>query len=456
MGVRVRRENLSTVFHLLAFLTIILSPSVFAAPEPMSLEQVLKSTITSNGQIQESLQDVEAARAQLSQAHAAMWPRATATVLAAPIFEETGNAVKSNSNWSRWGPFITGGVQIVQPLYTFGQISSYKKAAENQITAKSELASVKRDEMVMTAKEFYYSYQMATDLEALVDDLISFLDEAVTTAEESLNKKKKGGTAVKPHDVFRLKSALEDLRQKKLYATQGRQTAERAVAWVAGLPSVKIPKGAMKAEPFEKKTLEQYLAIAKAKRPEFRALAAGQEARLALRDAKRAQSYPVFFVGAFGSAGWSPVREKQQSIFALDPFNRVEGGAGFGLKFDLEFARHSAEAAEQEAEAMKLKAKESYAVPGIELQVKKAFWELEQAVTGLEVAERRKAIGKKWFVGSAMGWSIGITPAKDLLEALEGNGLAKKNYVETVFSYNMALGRLSQAIGEEVTGLRYR
>jgi len=444
--------------YLVSLVAVILGAAspVLGAPEAMSLEDVLKSTIATNGQIQESLADVEAARAQLGQAHAAMWPKASATVIAAPIFEEKGNAVSSTSNWNKWGPFVTGGIQIVQPIYTFGQIGSYKKAAEHQIIAKTELASAKRDEMIVTAKEFYYSYQMANEMEALVDDLVSFLEEAVNTAEENQKAKKKGSAAVKPHDIFRLKTALEDLRQKKLYAAQGKQTAARAVSWVSGVPDAKVASKVLKAESFEKKTLEECMAIAKAKRPEFKALSAGQTARLALRDAKRAQSYPVLFVGAFGEAGWSPVREKQNSIFAMDPFNRVQGGAGVGLKFDLEFARHSAEAAEQEAEAMKLKAKESYAVPGIELQVKKAYWEFEQAVAGMEVAERRKALGKKWFVQSAMGWSIGITQAKDLLEALEGNGLAKKNYVETLFALNMALARLSLAVGEELTGLKYR
>ncbi len=428
------------------------------APNPSvsnSLETILKSTLANNGQIQEAVGDIEAARAQLDQARAAMWPKASAMVLAAPIFEERGNALNSTSNWGKWGPFITGGVQIVEPLYTFGMIGSYRKAAEGQITARSELAQVKRDEMVMAAKEFYYSYQMASDLGKLVDDLIGFLEEAVTTAEDQLKDKKKKGT-VKPHDVFKLKSALEDLKQKQLYAIQGRQTAERAVAWVSGMGLDMKSKSPLKPEAFQKKTLEEYLKIAKAKRPEFRALTAGQEARTALADAKQAQSYPVLFVGAFASLAWSPVRDRQTSVYAQDNFNQNQGGAGIGLKFDLEFARHAAEAAEQRAEAMKLQAKESYAVPGIELQVKKAFWELEQAVTGLEVAERRKAIGKKWFVQSAMGWSIGITPAKDLLEALEGDGQAKRNYIETIFAYNMALSRLSQAIGEEVTSLKYR
>jgi len=241
-----------------------------------------------------------------------------------------------------------------------------------------------------------------------------------------------------------------------LLALSARQTAEQALAWVSGLNFQNLQALSLTPVNYERKSLEECLQIAKQKRPEFRALSAGQEARIALSDAKRAQSYPVFFVGAFGSAGWSPVRDRQQSVFAFDQFNRVEGGVGLGLKLDLEFARHSAEAAEQSAEAMKLKATESYAVPGIELQVKKAFWEVDQAQQGLDVAKRRKDLGKKWFVSSAMGWSVGLTPAKDILEALEGDGLAKKNYIETVYGLNMALARLSQAVGQEVTELRYR
>jgi len=217
-----------------------------------------------------------------------------------------------------------------------------------------------------------------------------------------------------------------------------------------------LPDRSLVAEKFTKLTLEDCLKIAKSKRPEFRALTRGQEAREALADAKRAQSYPILFVGAFGAANWSPVRERQSSVFSNDPFNSIQGGVGLGLKFDLEFGKHAAEAQEQRAEAAKLKATESYAAPGIELQVKKAYWELEQAIEGMQVAETRRSAAKKWFVSSAMGWSIGITPAKDLMEALEGNGLARKNYIETIYSLNMALGRLSQAIGQEVADLKYR
>jgi outer membrane protein len=420
----------------------------------LTLEQLLKNTLERNAQIQETLADVEVAKSQVDLAKAALWPKAQAIVLAAPIFEERGNALKSTSNWSHWGPFIQVGAQVVQPVYTFGMISSYRKAADGQVLAKEGLTDVKRNEVILTTKEFYYSYLMACDLESLVDDLIKFLDEAVVTAEKNVNRKK--GANVKPHDLYKLKSALEDLRQRKLQARAGRQTAERAVAWVTATQFEHLARQPLEPEEYESKKIDEYVALSKSKRPEFRALKDGQEARAALRDAKRAQSYPIVFIGAFASLPWSPVRDKQPTVFANDPFNQIQGGAGLGVKFDLEFMRHSAEAAEQNAEYMKLKATESYAAPGIDLQVRKAYWELEQAREGLEIAQRRKALGKKWFVSSAMGWSIGLTPAKDLLESLEGEGLAKKNYVETVFAYNMALARLTQAVGQEVTHLKYR
>jgi len=421
----------------------------------VTLESLLRSASARNSQIQEAQADVEIAKAQLDRARAAIYPRMEATVIGAPIYEQTGDALNVRDNWGKWGPLIKGGIQAVQPIYTFGQISSYKKAAEHQIAAREGQTAMKRLEVLGTLKETYYGYLLASDLEKLVDDLSKFLGEAVDQAEEQAKQpKKKGG--VKPHDLFRLKTSLDDLKQKKLFASAAKQTAEKALGWMAVVNVDKIPAPRLAPEPFQKKTLEEYLAIAKTNRPEFKALTEGQAARHALADAKRAQSYPVIFLGAFFAQAWSPVRTPQKSFFANDPFNRTEGGGGLGVKFDLEFWRHGAEAAEERAQAMKLKATEQYAVPGIDLQVRKAFYEMEQAVASLEIAERRKQTAKKWFVQSAMGWSIGITVPKDLLESLEGDGLARKNYAETVYMHNLALSRLTQAIGQEVTSLSYK
>ncbi len=442
------------------FILIFATQSLIAAePEPSSvepnLETILKSTIKQNGMIRESEQDIEIARSQIELARSALFPKASATILAAPMFEVRGDPHNSRTNTGKWGPFLQGSLQVVEPLYSFGMISSYQKAAEGQVEAKTELAQAKRNDVTLMAKEFYYGYLMARDLEALVDELISFLEEATKSVDKAVGEKK-SKTPVKPHDLYKLKTTLADLKQKKLYAQTAKKTAEKALNWVSASSFETFDSLNSTVETYDKKSLEQYIELAKKYRPEFKALSAGIKARTALKDAKEAQSYPLVFLGGMITKAWSPVADKQMSIFANDPFNGIQGGLGVGLRFDLEFSRQSAEVHEQEAEIMKLKASESYAIPGIELQVKKAFLELDQAAQGLEIASNRKKLGKKWFISNAMGFSIGITPTKDLMESLEGNGNARKNYIETVYSLNMALAKLSQAVGTEITQLKYQ
>ncbi len=419
--------------------------------EAPNLEAVLKAVLEKNGQIQEAEQDVEIARAQVDRAKAAMWPKGQTTLLLAPLFEERGDALHSVRNYNKWGPYVSSTTQIVQPLLTFGQISGYRKAAEHQELATHELAKMKRNEVLATVKDFYYTSLMANDLEKLVGTLSEFLGGALKEAEEGKAKK----NAVKPHDLNRLKIAYDDLQQKGLYAKQGRQTATKAVLWMTGNSFDSLAMSTMEPQEFESKSLQEYLQLARANRPELKALAAGQVARNSLADAKRAQSYPTLFVGGVLDLNWSPVRDAQQSFYALDMFNRMQGGVAIGLRLDLEFSRHSAEASEERAQAMKLKATETYAAPGIEVEVSRAYWELEQAREGLEIAERRKKTGRKWFIGSAMGWSIGVTPAKDLMEALEGDGTSRQNYIQTIYLYNSALAKLSKAVGTEITTLKY-
>jgi len=419
------------------------------APAPaLTLDTLLKNS-QNHGLVQETAQEIEIARSQLDRAKAAFWPKGSVGILGAPIFEETGDALNSRSNLNKWGPFLRGSIEFAQPVYTFGMLSNYEKAANSQITAKVELTQAKKNEVAYQAKEIYYGYLMACEFERLLENLSGFLKEAVDSAEESLKDEDKKGT-VKPHDMYRLKTALDDLDQKALYAEAAKKTAEKALAWLSGTDFSSVAETSLNVPNYQKKSLEEYIQLSKAHRPELKALPAGIQAYESLAEAKQLQDYPMVFIGGFTDLNWSPVRTRQNSQFAFDPFNRPQGGFGLGLKLDLEFKRHSAEAQEQRAQAAKLKATESYANPGIELEVKKAFYELEQAEKSLEVAARRKDTAKKWFVSNSMGWTVGVTSAKDLLESLEGNGLAKKNHIETLYSLNLALAKLSKAVGKEI------
>ena len=176
--------------------------------------------------------------------------------------EVRGDANGSRVNMGKWGPFLLGSLQIVEPIYSFGMISSYQKAAAEQLEAKSELAQAKKNDVTLMAKEFYYGFLMAKDLEALVEDLASFLQEAIKSVEENPNGKK-SKSQVKPHDLYQLKTALADLQQKKLYASAAKKTAEKALNWVSGSNYESFESLSSGIETYEKKSFEDYLEMAK-------------------------------------------------------------------------------------------------------------------------------------------------------------------------------------------------
>ena len=77
--------------------------------ETNPLEALLTQAAANNGQIREAGADVEAARSQVALARAAAFPRASALLVGAPLFEEHGDPSKSTANFSNWGPFIKAG-----------------------------------------------------------------------------------------------------------------------------------------------------------------------------------------------------------------------------------------------------------------------------------------------------------------------------------------------------------
>jgi outer membrane protein TolC len=105
---------LFTLFGIYAFFlessSVSAAPTSAPSPQPLTFENLLKSTLSNNGMIQESAQDIEVARAQLDRAKAAFWPKASVGFLGAPIFEETGDALNSKTNLNKWGPFLRGSI----------------------------------------------------------------------------------------------------------------------------------------------------------------------------------------------------------------------------------------------------------------------------------------------------------------------------------------------------------
>src|ERR1700687_2879751 len=94
-------------------------------------------------------------------------PVATATLITGPVPEAYGTILRSeNSNRSLagLGPFVRVDVNLVQPLWTWGQISSAKEAAQAGLEARELLVQDTLQQVQLRVIQSYWGISLATKL----------------------------------------------------------------------------------------------------------------------------------------------------------------------------------------------------------------------------------------------------------------------------------------------------
>jgi len=414
----------------------------------LNLATAIKRVLGYNGEIASERKGIDLAQGRLDQARAGWFPKTTLYLLAAPIFEERGNALTSVKNYSKWGIFTDAMVEVIQPLYTFGMISEFKKAAEHGIEVETNKARTKEEEIIFRLKQFYYGYQLANDLVDIAQEAKDKLDSAVKTAEELLQQDK-----IKREDLYTIKTYYAQMLTKYDDALRGRDLAEKALVWTLGYePDTKIEleDGYLNPEDLELKTESDYLASASNNRPELKMLSSGIEATRSLWQAQVDQKRPVFFLMGAGTAAYSNVRDKQNSTYAYDRFNGLGGALLFGLKFNLDWWTINAMSKQSKAEYEKLLVSKDTLHDGMMLQVKKAYREAIDHKKAIDYTKEGEDNASKWIINAMMGYGMGLTQAKDLMDAMKAYFEAKINYCMAIYEYNMALADLTKNTGKEV------
>jgi len=84
------------------------------------------------------------------------------------------------------------------------------------------------------------------------------------------------------------------------------------------------------------------------------------------------------------------------------------------------------------------------------LQVKKAYREAVDYKKEIDYTKDGEDNASKWIINAMMGYSMGLTQAKDLMDAMKNYFEAKINYCMAMYNYNMALADLTKNTGKEV------
>ncbi len=412
----------------------------------------IERALLSAPELGEAQADLELTVSKLDEAKAHRYPQIDILGLTGPVPQARGNQVSSPDSINqtdRWTWFARGDATLVQPLYTFGKISESMKAASLGIEVDRAKKEQSRNEIVLKVKEYYYGILLARELKELLLEVQEDLDKARDKAAKLLDK---GSSNVDEMDIYKLDTFGGGVGKYLEEAKKGEALAMAALRARMNLPAdAKLELATERLTPEEEKAedLQAYLDASRDKRPEYRQIRDGLQAREALVKAARAAWYPDIFVAGYLSGAYAEKRDRVSNPWVPDDFNHYWGGVALGIKWKLDFGITSAKVAGEQAQYNRLLSTREFAERNIPLQVRKSFLELQEAEKSIEATRCAYKNAKKWSVAAISNFDFGVGPAKEIFDGLQEYAKMRVAYFQSIYNYKMALANLAYATGEE-------
>lgn len=452
----------------MCFILVLLAPLSAASQEQptreqkklvISLEEAVKRALEVSAEIREARAGVDESRSKQTQAEAAKWAQLEANIFGGPSPESelrsSSGVIDSKSETSDLvinGAFGRAQITLIQPLYTFGKISSFREAAARGIEVSEAAVDKKASEVALQVKQFYYGYLLAREIREFVDGIRDELQKALDKAERQVEAGSPGATL---SDVYKLRAFLAEVDKNIGEAEEGLKLAQRALRMALRLEedvAFELADEKLTPAKADPRSVESYLEAAKELRPEFIQLEAGIKARKALVDAAVADTYPVFYAALLADVAESTNRDRSQVPIITDPLDHVFGGVVVGLKWHFDFGITRGKIDEARAQYIQLLHKQDFAEHGIPLQVRKAHLELEKAEQDIETTKRGYREARRWLVTAVANFDLGIGEARDLADALSTYARMRADNFRAIYNQRIALANLAFVTGEAVPG----
>jgi outer membrane protein TolC len=421
-----------------------------------SLEQCLERALESSPEVHEALADVQIAESKLAQAKAGRLPQAKFTGILSAITGAEGNAVDGDTDKDDLGPYSTGELEVVQPLYTFGRLRNEIRAASQGVATEQAATERARHAVIAAVKELYYNLLFSRQIHELLRESQETFTTAVEKVEERLAAEEPNVTQ---HDLLRLRVGLAGVTKEIFTIERAIAVTRAALQRQLGLPAESTFDIAdTHLEPVELRLqpLATYLDNMAQHRPEIAQIEAGLEARKAQLEAERSTYYPSVFLAGGLEYSVAPNRENQESPFAQD-FNSLSGpGVALGVRWQLDFWMTRAKVAEHLAEVAKVEVQKTNAISGIGLEIQRRYLELQEYQKQLEAMQTARRAARALLLTTLTNFNLGVGEAKEIFDGLGLYTRTLGDYYEVLRDFNIGAAKLSQATGEEVTSLQYR
>jgi outer membrane protein len=451
--------------HVLTCCAVVLTLSAgFSYAQTINLDQAIQLSLSADPRIKEREYLVEAARGLLSEVKGNQGWRidANAFIGLAPAVDggfyqggaksctaPTCTPRSDSDDWNGLSDWTHIEFALIKPLYTFGKIDEYGKAAQGNIDIKRGEVLQSKSETVFDTKRAYFGYLAARDIRLFLEDMQGRLAQSISRAEHAL-KDETG--EVTQSDLYSLQAA-KGLIGKYVHQAKAVEVISmdglKVLTGVGLKASLAVSDEKLEPVTFPNVELADLQAMALTERPEMQQLEAGMKARRALVAAKKAESMPDVYAGVVGSFSYASQRDQLDNPHIYDPFNGGGLTPVLGVKWDAVFDVASARVSQAQAELEALNQKRQFALAGIPFEVGEAYANARANYQSQNELADGAAAARRWVIAALADFSAGLEKGDRLAEAIKTYVLTQTEYLRTVNDYNINVAQLSRLTGEQ-------
>jgi len=358
------------------------------------------------------------------------------------------------NDWEDVRPLNRFEADLIQPLYTWGQLSGSIRAARKGVDVEEASIAEKQLEVALRTGELYYGLLLARQLSRLTDRAGDVVDQAQREIERLLEA---GAEDVDDADLFQVRITEQEFRRRVVEVEQAMATAQSAVRRQLFLPdgAVIVPEDlVLEPIPFVLDSLERYQQLALDHRPEIQQARAGIEAREALLRVARSDYFPKLFLAVQSHLTLSHGRFRQPNPYVNDPYRGRALRAGLGLRLPLNFAQTRAKVEQSAAELNEVHHQLRAARQLILFEVEEAYRNVVTARAAVESLDEALTISQEWLRTEQINFDLDLGDTENLVRAVQTSLELEAGYYEQVRRYNVAVLRLLDAAGVLVDAAR--
>ncbi|WP_018622713.1 TolC family protein [Spirosoma luteum] len=436
---------------------VIFCSTVVYSQQVLSLQESKELAIKNNIQIKNSELETEVAQETKKEAFTNYFPKVTATAFAfqsadkliklnnpggnLPVYDGSAATIPAATQFAYLPPSATsildrgtlGAVNVVQPVYTGGQIATGNKLALLGVEVKEQQQIITKNEILLKTEQQYWQVVSLREKKKTLDKY----EQLLADLNKQVNDSYKSGLIVK-NDVLKVQ-----IRQSEVQANKNRLNNGEKLALMQFCQTIEIPYDStlvLSDKLTTAKNPEFYfvrIENALPDRPEYKLLEKSVEAEALQTRMKKADYLPKVSVGITGFY-----------LNAMDNGGVVNGLAFatvsvpvsnfWGLSHSLKKQRISETIEENNA----IKNRQL-----LKLQMEKAWAELQEAFAQIKLAQKMEEQTRENLRVSTNSYTNGLVSLSDVLEAQALLREASNKVTEAQSNYQTAITTYLQVTG---------